>query len=93
MPLERMMGLPQARVLEMQLVLGDELEEVEGVMMGTLSGVLPKSLGFLEGLPEFQDDVIGGLGRLNGELLGGMLMGLEAEIYYDSIRQASPAVV
>jgi branched-chain amino acid transport system permease protein len=57
-------------------MLGGSLAALAGVMMATNYGNAHFAMGFIPGLKAFTAAVLGGIGNIQGAMLGGLLLGL-----------------
>lgn len=71
-----LMGIDAGRVVAMAFALGAALAAVAGVMWGASYATTHFSMGFLPGLKAFSAAVLGGIGNLQGAVVGGLLLGL-----------------
>ncbi len=72
----RLMGINIDRVIVLTFVLGAALAGVAGVMQGMRFAQIDFRIGFLAGLKAFTAAVLGGIGNINGAVLGGFLLGI-----------------
>jgi branched-chain amino acid transport system permease protein len=71
-----LMGVNPNFVISATFVIGGALAAVAGVMMATNYGNAHFYMGFLPGLKAFTAAVLGGIGNLQGAMIGGILLGL-----------------
>ncbi|WP_348755359.1 branched-chain amino acid ABC transporter permease [uncultured Aquincola sp.] len=71
-----LMGIDAVQVVRLAFALGAALAGVAGVMWGATYSTTHFSMGFLPGLKAFSCAVLGGIGHLQGAVLGGLLLGL-----------------
>jgi branched-chain amino acid transport system permease protein len=71
-----LMGVNPNRVISVTFMLGGALAALAGVMMATNYGNVHFSMGFIPGLKAFTAAVLGGIGNIQGAMLGGLLLGL-----------------
>jgi len=71
-----MMGIDTDRVISMTFFIGSVLAGAAGVMYGLYLGDTYFFLGFLYGLRAFTAAVVGGIGSLQGAMIGGVIIGL-----------------
>ena len=71
----RLMGIDTNRIIVTAFVLGAALAAVAGVANGLRFGQVDFRMGFITGLKAFTAAVLGGIGNINGAVLGGFLLG------------------
>jgi branched-chain amino acid transport system permease protein len=71
-----MMGIDTDRVISATFFIGSALAGAAGVMYGLYNSDVYYFVGFLFGLKAFTAAVIGGIGSIEGAMLGGLLVGL-----------------
>jgi len=71
-----LMGVNPNFVISATFVIGGALAAVAGVMMATNYGNAHFYMGFIPGLKAFTAAVLGGIGNLQGAMIGGLLLGL-----------------
>ena len=71
-----LMGVNPNFVISATFVIGGALAAVAGVMMATNYGNAHFYMGFIPGLKAFTAAVLGGIGNLQGAMIGGILLGL-----------------
>jgi branched-chain amino acid transport system permease protein len=71
-----LMGVPVNRLISLTFFIGSGLAAVAGVMDGIYYGQINFLMGFLFGLKAFTAAVIGGIGSINGAMLGGLVLGI-----------------
>jgi branched-chain amino acid transport system permease protein len=71
-----LMGIPVHRFIGLTFFIGSGLAAVAGVMDGIYYGQINFLMGFLFGLKAFTAAVIGGIGSVNGAMLGGLILGI-----------------
>lgn len=71
-----LMGVNPNRVIAVTFMLGGSLAALAGVMMATNYGNVHFAMGFIPGLKAFTAAVLGGIGNIQGAMLGGLLLGL-----------------
>lgn len=71
-----LMGVDVNRIIAFTFLVGSGLGAVAGLMVILYYGIGHYSMGFMLGLKAFTAAVLGGIGRINGAMLGGMLLGL-----------------
>ncbi len=72
----RLMGVNVNQVISTTFMLGSALAAIAGIMISANYGVVHYYMGFLLGLKAFTAAVLGGIGNLQGAMLGGVLLGL-----------------
>ena len=72
----RLMGINTDRIIVTAFVLGAILAAVAGVAQGLRFGQIDFRMGFLAGLKAFTAAVLGGIGNINGAVLGGFIIGI-----------------
>lgn len=71
-----LMGVDTNRIVSFTFLLGSALGAVAGVMVVLYYGLGHYYMGFILGLKAFTAAVLGGIGKVNGAMLGGLLLGL-----------------
>jgi len=71
-----LMGINPNAVVRVTFAIGGALAALAGVMMASNYGSAHFYMGFLPGLKAFTAAVLGGIGNLQGAMLGGLLLGL-----------------
>jgi len=71
-----LMGVNPNRVISITFMLGGALAALAGVMIASNYGNVHFYMGFIPGLKAFTAAVLGGIGNLQGAMLGGLLLGL-----------------
>ena len=72
----RLMGIDVDRIVVIAFVLGAVLAGIAGVMQGLQYHNIVYRDGFSAGLKAFTAAVLGGIGNINGAILGGIVVGL-----------------
>ncbi len=72
----RLMGVDTDRIIVTAFVLGASLAALAGIMQGLRFGQVDFRMGFLIGIKAFTAAVLGGIGNINGAVLGGFTLGL-----------------
>ena len=75
-PVARLMGVNVNFIIAVTFVLGSILGCIAGVMVAANYNVARYNMGFTLGLKAFTAAVLGGIGNLQGAMLGGLLLGL-----------------
>ena len=70
------MGIPINRTISIVYLLGGMLGVIGGVLYASSYNVLSISMGFSGTIVAFEASVFGGIGSINGALLGGLILGL-----------------
>ena len=71
-----LMGIDINRIIAFTFLLGSALGAVAGVMVVLYYGIGHYFMGYMLGLKAFTAAVLGGIGKVNGAVLGGLLLGL-----------------
>ncbi len=71
-----LMGIDINRIIAFTFLLGSALGAVAGVMVVLYYGLGHYYMGFMLGLKAFTAAVLGGIGKVHGAMLGGLLLGL-----------------
>jgi branched-chain amino acid transport system permease protein len=71
-----LMGIDVNRIIAFTFALGSALGAVAGLMVVLYYGIGHYFMGFMLGLKAFTAAVLGGIGKVNGAVLGGLLLGL-----------------
>ena len=71
-----LMGVNSNQVIATTFMLGSALAAIAGIMISANYGVVHYYMGFILGLKAFTAAVLGGIGNLQGAMLGGILLGL-----------------
>lgn len=72
----RLMGINVDRVIVSAFAVGAALAAVAGVAHGLRYGNIDFRMGFLAGLKAFTAAVLGGIGNINGAVVGGLVLGV-----------------
>lgn len=72
----RLMGINVDRVIMVAFAVGAALAAVAGVAHGLRYNNIDFKMGFLSGLKAFAAAVLGGIGNINGAVVGGLVLGL-----------------
>jgi branched-chain amino acid transport system permease protein len=72
----RLMGINVDRVIVSAFAVGAALAAIAGVAHGLRYGNIDFRMGFLAGLKAFTAAVLGGIGNINGAVVGGLVLGL-----------------
>jgi branched-chain amino acid transport system permease protein len=75
-----MMGIDVDRVIAFTFLVGSALAGAAGVMTGMAFGNIQPYMGFGAGLKAFTAAVVGGIGNIQGAMLGGMIIGVTEEL-------------
>jgi branched-chain amino acid transport system permease protein len=76
MVMARLVGVNVDRVISVTFVIGSVLAAIGGVLIGSKTGQINVSIGFLAGVKAFTAAVLGGIGNIPGAVLGGIVLGL-----------------
>ena len=71
-----LMGVDTNKIIAATFIIGSALAAVAGVMFSSNYGIAHYAMGFMPGLKAFTAAVLGGIGNLNGAVLGGLIIGL-----------------
>ncbi|MBI3057323.1 MAG: branched-chain amino acid ABC transporter permease [Betaproteobacteria bacterium] len=71
-----LMGIDVNRVIAFTFLVGSALGAVAGLMVVLYYGIGHYFMGYMLGLKAFTAAVLGGIGKVNGAVLGGLLLGL-----------------
>ncbi len=71
-----LMGVEVNSVISITFMLGSALAAVAGMMVSAYYGIAHYDMGFLLGLKAFTAAVLGGIGNMEGAMLGGLLLGI-----------------
>jgi branched-chain amino acid transport system permease protein len=72
----RLMGINVDRVIMVAFAVGAALAAVAGMAHGLRYNNIDFKMGFLSGLKAFAAAVLGGIGNINGAVVGGLVLGL-----------------
>ena len=72
----RLMGIDTDRVISLTFMIGGALAGAASVIFGLTIGTVKYDMGYQNGLFAFTAAVLGGIGRLPGAVLGGLIIGL-----------------
>ncbi|MEP7055382.1 MAG: branched-chain amino acid ABC transporter permease [Actinomycetota bacterium] len=72
----RLMGIDTDRIIVTTFVIGAALAAVAGVMQGMRVGTVDHLMGFTAGVKAFTAAVLGGIGNIQGAVLGGFVLGI-----------------
>jgi len=72
----RLMGINVDRVIVAAFAVGAALAAIAGVAHGLRYGNIDFRMGFLAGLKAFTAAVLGGIGNINGAVVGGLVLGV-----------------
>ncbi|MEW5709710.1 MAG: branched-chain amino acid ABC transporter permease [Pseudomonadota bacterium] len=71
-----LMGIDVNRIIAFTFLVGSGLAAIAGLMVILYYGIGHYFMGFMLGLKAFTAAVLGGIGKVNGAMLGGMLLGV-----------------
>ncbi|WP_222854012.1 branched-chain amino acid ABC transporter permease [Fodinicola acaciae] len=72
----RLMGINVDRIIVIAFALGGALAAIAGIAHGLINTNIDFRMGFLAGLKAFTAAVLGGIGNINGAVVGGLVLGL-----------------
>lgn len=72
----QLMGINVNRIIVIAFALGAALAAVAGVAQGLLNSNIDFRMGFLAGLKAFTAAVLGGIGNIQGAVVGGLTLGI-----------------
>jgi branched-chain amino acid transport system permease protein len=72
----RLMGINVDRIIVVAFIMGAILAAVAGVAQGLQNQNIDYRIGFLAGLKAFTAAVLGGIGNIQGAVLGGLVLGV-----------------
>lgn len=72
----RLMGINVDRVIVIAFALGAFLAAIAGVAHGLFNSTIDQRMGFLAGLKAFTAAVLGGIGNIQGAVVGGLVLGI-----------------
>ena len=72
----RLMGINVDRIIVVAFVMGAILAAIAGVAQGLQNQNIDFKIGFLAGLKAFTAAVLGGIGNIQGAVLGGLVLGV-----------------
>ena len=71
-----LMGVEVNTVISLTFILGSALAAIAGMMVSAYYGIAHYDMGFVLGLKAFTAAVLGGIGNIEGAVLGGLLLGI-----------------
>ncbi len=71
-----LMGVNLNQIISVTFMVGGALAALAGVMMASEYGNAHFYMGFIPGMKAFTAAILGGIGRLDGAMLGGLLLGI-----------------
>ncbi|MHB1676285.1 MAG: branched-chain amino acid ABC transporter permease [Sulfuriferula sp.] len=71
-----LMGVNADAVISLTFIIGSGLAAIAGFMVSAYYGLAHYYMGFLLGLKAFTAAVLGGIGKIGGAMLGGLLLGV-----------------
>ena len=80
----RLMGINVDRIIMVAFALGAALAAVAGLAHGLRYTNIDFRMGFLAGLKAFTAAVLGGIGNINGAVVGGLVLGV-VEVHGDHL--------
>ena len=69
-----MMGININQIITMTFIIGSALGAIAGLMNGMYYNIIKFNMGFLIGIKGFSAAVVGGLGSINGAIVGGFML-------------------
>ena len=85
-----LLGINTNNIIALTFVIGATLAAVAAVLLSLQYGVINPNIGFLAGIKAFTAAVLGGIGRIPGAMLGGLLLGIAeafgADIFGDQYK-------
>ncbi|MFW5471663.1 branched-chain amino acid ABC transporter permease [Knoellia sp. CPCC 206435] len=72
----QLMGINVNRIIVIAFALGAALAAIGGVAQGLLNSNIDFRMGFLAGLKAFTAAVLGGIGNIQGAIVGGLVLGI-----------------
>lgn len=88
-----MMGIDVNRVIAFTFLVGSALAGVAGVMTGLVFQNIQPYMGFGAGLKAFTGAVVGGIGNIQGAMLGGIIIGVAEQLTIGYISSAFQDVI
>lgn len=88
-----LMGVRPDRVISATFVIGAVLAAIAGVMYASNYGTAQHAMGFLPGIKAFTAAVFGGIGNLQGAVVGALILGLIESIGAGYIGQLTGGVL
>lgn len=76
MEVATLMGVDANAIISITFILGSALAAVAGMMVSAYYGIAHYDMGFILGLKAFTAAVLGGIGNIEGAMLGGLLLGI-----------------
>jgi branched-chain amino acid transport system permease protein len=70
-----LVGVDVSRVISITFVIGSALAAVGGLLVASHVGQIHFSIGFMAGIKAFTAAVLGGIGRIPGGVVGGLILG------------------
>jgi branched-chain amino acid transport system permease protein len=83
----RLMGIDVDWIITVAFIVGAALAAIAGTASGLRYGNIDFRMGFLAGLKAFTAAVLGGIGNINGAVVGGLVLGVA-----ESLITATPAM-
>jgi branched-chain amino acid transport system permease protein len=85
----RLMGIDTNKVIVLAFALGGALAGVAGVIQGVRVNSIEFQMGFIAGIKAFSAAVLGGIGNIQGAVLGGFVIGIVEAMATEYIPQGS----
>lgn len=76
----RLMGIDVNRIIRVTFAVGSALAAAGGILFGLDQIMINPSMGVLTGLKAFVAAVLGGIGNIQGAVVGGLLIGLAEQL-------------
>ena len=76
MVMARLVGINVDRVISATFILGSVLAAIAGVLIGSRTGQINTTIGFMAGIKASPAAVLGGIGNIPGAVLGGLVLGV-----------------
>lgn len=76
-----MVGISPNRIISLTFAIGAGLAAAAGIMVGLYYGSVKFDMGFIPGIKSFSAAVLGGIGNINGALLGALIIGM-VEVFF-----------
>ena len=71
-----LVGINANRIISSTFAIGAGLAAAAGIMVGMYYGAVRYDMGFVPGIKAFAAAVLGGIGNINGAMIGGLIIGL-----------------
>lgn len=77
----RLMGINVDKVITLTFAIGSALAAVAGVLIGMYYGSVDLQMGFTVGMKTFSAAILGGVGVIQGSVLGGLIIGVLESLF------------